>query len=73
MTWILAFIFLGEIHANGTRMSEAECRDLLQITPGNMVCINGINPKHRIYRDKEIKNGQRVKARTAAEIGRQMP
>lgn len=69
MTWILAFIFLGEIHTNGTRMSEAECRDLLQITSGNLVCINGINPKHRIYRDKEIKNGQRVKARTARAGG----
>lgn len=64
MTWILAFIFLGEIHAQSTRMSEAECRDQLQITPGNMVCINGINPKHRIYRDKEIKNGQRIRPRT---------
>jgi hypothetical protein len=50
-TWLLVFLWLGQIHATVPKATKEECiemmKDLVYIEAP--VCINTVNPTERIY------------------------
>ena len=51
--WIMAFLFLGEIHTTGLKLTEKECMETAQLHAElKPVCINIKYPLIRLYPTK---------------------
>ena len=51
--WILAFIFLGEVHTTGMKLTEKECMETAELhVEFKPVCINTKYPLIRLYPTK---------------------
>lgn len=53
--WLFLFLYLGNIHAMGMKLTEEECRDMLQVVPFEVAaCVNVKKPMLRIYKEVKV-------------------